>query len=88
MIDKLKLEQILVTNWAKFIDPRQMLSMVSGFASKAYCKETKVERISLTRFELTKDGFIVWADFQAGNKPGTTEFILSSNGSVRHIKTI
>lgn len=87
MIDTIKLEHLLVSKWAEFIDPRKMLDTVSSLVSEAYHKQIIVERITLSRFELTKLGFIVWADFATTHFTGTTEFILGFNGSINHIET-
>lgn len=73
MIDKNKLEKILLANWTKFINYKNLLPFIE-----------KSKSIKLSRFELVDDGFIIWIEFDSG----TTELKIHNNGSTHHIQTI
>ena len=96
-----ELEKILVTNWHKFLDKKEIIRFVLSSIIK-YSKEfntiqnKKIKKnnfqVLLSRFQIVENGFIVWADFAhpIENKTaiGTTEFVINNNGSIKHIQTI
>jgi hypothetical protein len=94
MINIEKLEKILIAKWAEFLDAREILSFAGKIAREHFHSENiKVHRMTITRFEFTEDGFILWLDCvvnltdQNEEVNMTSEVYLLSNG-LRHIQTI
>jgi len=90
-IETEKLEKLLIANWTQFIDARQLFSFVEENI-KTSMKESmcKVNSLTITRFELSNNGFIIWLDFKANSKSilGTIEALLSHSGEIYHIRTV
>lgn len=97
MINKEKLEELLVRNWTKFLDTKKImvktLQDVNISTDKFnYCKDEKqpanntTTQIGLSRFCLTESGFIIWIEFVVPNynyiSVGTIEYIIYHNGSI------
>lgn len=100
LIKKDKLEELLISNWAKFIDASKLMSFISQ-NTKTYIKSfpimteyvnNKGFHITISRFQITHTGFIVWIDFSTVIEIyyaiGTTEILLKNNGDITHIQTI
>ncbi len=96
MINKEKLEEILIRNWANFFDIKKMISRVlqdvdASFNTFDITKEKNtgsgVMQISLSRFHLIEDGFILWVEFAVPKNNdisiGTIEYVLSSNNIIK-----
>lgn len=66
------LEQLLVQNWTRIFDYRQIISIISNKIGE------KPNKITLSRFELTTSGTLVWFEYSSQAKSGTLEILLSS----------
>ena len=84
LINTENLEKLLVINWTKFLDYRGLLSFIQ---LNNNINEFKMQQLSLSRFEFTDDGFIIWADYTIDNKQFTTELLLKDS-SITHIQTV
>ena len=73
MLNKDKLENLLLSNWTEFIDFKQLLSQLETIVNK------KPHQIKFSRFELTSQGFLLWIDFKIDNKDYTLEAILNQD---------
>lgn len=95
MINKEKLEELLVRNWAKFFDTKKLVAKVLQDVAISFNTFNIAERggpernsmqVSLSRFYLADSGFILWVEFivprDAETSVGTAEYILSNNGSL------
>ena len=60
-INNEKFEKTLIKQWTEFIDVREFLSYASSLHS--FGDNSKVKKLSITRFELAIQGFIVWIDY-------------------------
>lgn len=96
MIYKEKLEELLVRNWAKFLDTKKVLVRVlQDVAAQADTfnivggdgrPERNAMQVSLSRFQLTDAGFVVWVEFVVPRNGevcvGTAEYMLLAAGSL------
>ncbi len=97
-----KLEELLIANWTNFIESNKLMAFVlscvrenvrSNFSVIAQSVGTKKGvQITISRFQLTKDGFILWIDFnvpyESNIAVGTSEMLLSHTGTLNHIRTV
>lgn len=95
-----KLEELLVARWAHFVDARRLMAFVMACVRDAHLPhsiETEVPvkgvQISISRFEWTQPGFLIWVDFsipvgEGQVAVGTAELVLAPNGETKHLKTI
>lgn len=97
-----KLEELLVANWTHFLESSKLLAFVlqTVQANKnrlAIISDSEIKQkgmsITLSRFHWTKNGFLLWIEFNiplASNQmaAGTMELILSHNGSITHNQTM
>lgn len=96
LIDYEAMEGVLLANWDKFTDHKRLMATVLAHArhadlhidteapqGKEFLKQTKV---SLSRFQPTQGGFLIWADFSiprnGGLGIGTAELFASLDGTV------
>ena len=56
LIDKEKLENLLVARWTDFVNIQELLKYL-GHPNK------KVQKLTISRFELTDSGFTVWLEY-------------------------
>jgi len=90
-----KLERILIAKWAEFLDVRELMKLVEKHAKIHLSVDTlEVQRVTISRFELSEDGFLVWVE-SVVNLPNQTEKVnmtsecyLLTNGIFRHMQTI
>lgn len=93
IIDQEKLEKILTVNWANFLDYRRLIAFVLTCVRDnelPTCEETDLPRknteISVTRFSLKDNGFLLWIDFTVpksnGFAIGTCECYLTNKGEI------
>jgi len=86
-----KLETLLQTNWAEFLDRSQFIRIVLELARDSEFKEIRQEaipprstRVSITKFAIAGDKFEVWAEFTVpkgeGVVVGTHVISLSLSG--------
>jgi len=80
-----ELEKLLLKNWANFLDPRKCLDFVKEQVDANV--PDKIQKLMLSRFELSENGFILWMEFASGSSNYTTEAILKFNGELVHIET-
>jgi hypothetical protein len=45
--------------------------------------QTKINKISLSRFELSSKGFLVWVEYYCGDDNHTLELLIDSSGVIR-----
>jgi hypothetical protein len=90
MLDTQILEKILITNWTSFLDFRKCLDYAGecAFRHGDISNPCRAEKLTISRFEFTKNGFLLWLDYSVDSKEFTTEAILCHDGSFIHIKTI
>lgn len=95
LLDTNKLETLLIKNWTNLFDIRDMLKYVQNITN-THLPSTKTNRqinnLSISRFELTPQGFIVWLNYTIiENKTkykAISEILLDFNGENRHIITV
>ena len=100
LIQVTKLEELLVSKWAHFVDASRLIACVMACVRDAHLPHsvedevpTKGVRISISRFEWTQPGFLIWADFSVPvgenqTAVGTTELVLAPTGETTHVKTV
>jgi hypothetical protein len=91
MLNTEKLEKLLIKNWTEFIDIRAMLDYAKLLAVDLGIDSPQVNRVTLTRFELTENGFLVWIEYSV-TTPGkkvnaVSELLLRKNG-FSHLKSM
>lgn len=93
-----KLEEILVANWAQFINGSKLLhftlTTVQKNKNKLAVIETKQMRkkgtsISISRFQIINHGFFIWVDYFVPidankNAEGTLELFLKPDGNIHY----
>jgi len=94
MIQKRKLEEVLVAKWAHFVDVRRLMAFVMVSVRDAHLPHLidddvtpKGTQITVSRFELFQGGFLLWIDFSMPLENnqlavGTVECVLPPNGDV------
>lgn len=100
MLKKNKLEELLLTNWTKFIDMKLFSKIITenvhaninqlAFLNKQ--KQITGTKITISKFQLLSEGFVIWVEFQIPYQnnmtEGTIEFLLLYSGHLKHIQTI
>ena len=88
-----KLEQMLIKFWAEFLDYRKVITFVTmsvrdnefPIFEEDSLPQKNVE-ISISRFALKNDGFLLWLDFtvpkETGFVVGTCEATLKNSGEL------
>ena len=79
VINSEKLEKILVAHWTEFMDVRELMSSASSVISNLEEKQCKVNKLTISRFELVEDGFIVWLECKVGDDSYTVELELGDS---------
>jgi hypothetical protein len=91
MIDTKKLEKLLIKSWTEFIDIHEMMHYTTKLATELGFVTQKVKKVSITRFELVENGFLVWVDYIVVSKNKdvniSSEIFLNSN-DIKHLKSI
>ena len=86
ILDVKKLEKTLLTTWDEFLNIRELRETIKSTAITrlGYDPECSVQKFSLSRFELTATGFLIWLDATIQNRGSqsniTIEFSMSKNG--------
>jgi hypothetical protein len=90
-----KLEQILISTWAEFLDLRKIICFLQTLATEQLSDDSlQVMKVTISRFKLSESGFILWFDYdvnltnQKKKVNMTSEIRLLNNGSLLHLKTI
>ncbi len=73
MLNKEKLEKLLLTQWTEFLDYQKIRSF-----SESATKQ-KIQKLSISRFELTEKGFLLW--IEANNH--TLEVIIDFQDNIK-----
>lgn len=89
LIEKEKLETLLVKNWAEFLNYRELLNSIKELIPK----KTKLHTISISRFEITSKGFIIWTQVSVIDSNHCVndilfEFLLLNNGDLLELNNI
>tara|TARA_Y100000296_G_C4961894_1_gene151410 strand:- start:161 stop:487 length:327 start_codon:yes stop_codon:yes gene_type:complete len=100
IIDNLKLEKLLVANWANFLDQKKLIAYTLmcvsnhefGQSVETDGKLLPNVKITISHFQLKKDGFNLWIEYSIPMEQnvaiGTVELRLSNGGDLSHIQTI
>ena len=90
MLNPQELEKILVANWTAFLDFRKCLDFAGECAAKYANVEPpcRADKLTISRFEFTRGGFLIWLDYSIGTIQLTTEVILDCDGTLTHVKTL
>ena len=94
MLNKHKLETLLIKNWTELFDIRDILKYAQEIANK-YLPSNKtnihINDLSISRFELTNKEFILWLNYKViENKEkykATSEILMDFNGNFQHVYT-
>ena len=91
-IDLEQLEKTLILSWSSFIDPRQIIAYLSELGRDQFGPSIEVKTVSVSRFELVKNGFTIWLDYKITedqkNYKATSEVYLGWDGNLVHNRTI
>jgi len=100
IVNKEKLENLLLANWPTFLDHKSLLELTTTYIqnNNSYFKELSTppkklqnNKIHISRFSLVKNGFLIWLEFyvhvQEYVYTGTSEFLLGGT-EFKHIQTI
>jgi hypothetical protein len=94
LLDTNKLETLLIKNWTELFDVRDMLKHVQNIiATYLPSNETnrQINHLSVSRFEPTPQGFILWLTYTIIEKKtkykAISEILLNFNGEAQHIMT-
>ncbi len=61
MLNKEKLEQLLLANWTDVLDKKQLFQFISNHSG---INDTyKIHKMTLSRFEIVEEGFILWLEY-------------------------
>ena len=99
LFDADNFEKLLVANWTKFLDSSRLMAYVLQKLQEHSSSldiissekiKTKGIKISLSKFLLTHQGFLVWIEFNApiqGNYAvGTMELLMTLDGEFNFIQ--
>lgn len=91
LIDKEKLERILIANWAEFLDVQELIKF-SQQSLEHLLPNCSIFQLKISRFELSKIGFILWLSvivIQYNKKINTTiEAFLTNNGNIKYVNSM
>jgi hypothetical protein len=77
MLDILKLEKLLIREWTEFLDSRKLLRFIKRTIEETGQIADDPLGFSITRFELTNDGFIIWIEGHYGKE--SKKFTIEAN---------
>jgi hypothetical protein len=92
MINYETLEIVLKSKWTSFLDVRKLIAYAQEQADiHLVLPNHTVNNLSVTRFELTERGFILWLEYNLANNnyqcKAITETVLDFTGKLSHIST-
>ena len=91
ILDCSKLEALLLANWTKFIQYRNLLKTLNELANEHLKGHWSVQKATFTRFEYTGGKFTVWVEYEVVRGPETvnltSEFNLT-NTNLFHVRTV
>lgn len=76
MLDKEKLESLLVANWTAFLNIREMLKLVKHKTGLV------VTKLTLSRCQFITEGLLLWIEFETLNHSAILEAILKPDGQL------
>ena len=97
-----KFEELLIANWTQFLDSSRFMryclknvrDRINEFpiTISPNIRQSGV-RITISRFEIVSNGFIVWVEFSVPSDldriaSGTIELHMSNTGDISHIQTL
>lgn len=95
------MEELLIANWTKFLDRSKFMAFTlqtvrDRINSFAILSDSEVKhkgtQITVSRFHIVPEGFILWAEFAVpidnNTAVGTCELYLSNKGELSHISTL
>jgi hypothetical protein len=88
------LERILLANWTKFIDVRQLMRETQSLLDEHHllAPNSTIQQLSISRFELQTNGFLVWLEVTIQQQDQkikmTIEIILSNSGQITYCTSI
>jgi hypothetical protein len=80
ILDAQKLETLLLANWTEFLDTRQVLKLLGEHTGK------QIQNLTISRFELVDQGFLLWFETTANKERMTVEALLTVSG-IRILRT-
>ena len=96
-----KLEELMIASWTQFLDSSKVLAFIRECVQYAENNFAVVDnmqihpkgmQITLSRFQIVPQGFILWAEFSMPTQNkiamGTVEFLLNNRGYLSHIQTL
>jgi hypothetical protein len=91
LLNREKLESLLLANWTKFIDYRKLMQIISDTANKHLGGQYTVHKMTLTRFEYAGEKFVIWIEYTVVK--GTEMASLTSEFHIKetdflHIETV
>ena len=87
MLNKTKFEQLLIAHWTEFLNAREILDFVAGQAQSSLKVNGPINKVTLTRFELDGNGFILWFEFETSQKVhATLEARLTCEGEIKPVR--
>ena len=83
-LEKKSLEKTLLANWTTILDAREIIRLVSEITSKNLKSQHQINKVTLSRFELVNDYFLIWIEYECKkeNINGTIECHLYLNGEI------
>lgn len=92
MLNSEKLESLLLANWTKFMDYKEVMERLSKIASEKLGGTWYVQKLTLSQFRLVSGNkFIIWFEYTVGRGPEeatlTSEFNLDATEFI-HIQTV
>ena len=94
LLDTNKLETLLIKNWTELFDVRDMLKYTQKIATvhlPSNKTNKELNNLSISRFESTPQGFILWLTYTIIEKKtkykAISEILLNFNGEAQHIMT-
>lgn len=93
MLEKDKLEKLLIKNWSCFLNTRKLLEFATLIAkNELKISSPKITTLTLSHCEIDQEGLLIWIDYkildEGKSVNATTELILQFNGSIKYLKTI
>ena len=84
MINTQKLEEIILQHWTEVIDKRTLLKSAKelGVAHLNLSPDTSINQISVSRFEFTQKGFLMWIEFKVNKNNYTIEALLTTTSLI------
>lgn len=94
LLDKHKLEAVLIKHWTDVFDIRDILKYAQKIAN-TYLPSNEankqINNLSISRFELSAQGIIIWLNYTVIERKikykATSEILSDFNGNFQHIQS-